>query len=423
MPARVGPRPLPLYLALAQLLWLSLPAASLSLKNDFPNSSGVRKNQSVKKWPENLRVKQNRLRRQWQKLSQRDKNADRLFDDALNRLAVRQYDIFLNALKRYRACTVARHFSDPSVIWQQGTTRLLDFSLAAHRRSPVALVIPSLINRYHVLDLDKQQSFIRALAKAGFAPLMVDWGSPGPEEIQFGFDEYMSKRLLPALHVAQKLAGDKVHIIGYCMGGLLAAALAMHAAEAIRSLVFMATPWNFHGDALGREQAKRVQNMLPQITPILEQQGILPVDVLQCFFISLQPFVLLEKFLRFAAMKRGSKAERAFVLIEDWVNDGVPLPAKVAKTCLNEWYIDNTPFNGRWRVLGKSIRPQDISLPSLHVIPQNDKIVPPASAMDLAKGMNKATILQPECGHISMMCNAAARDKLWPALFSWLASH
>jgi polyhydroxyalkanoate synthase len=90
---------------------------------------------------------------------------------------------------------------------------------------------------------------------------------------------------------------------------------------------------------------------------------------------------------------------------------------------LQGWYIDNTTAKGKWNVLGKAIRPQDIKLPSLHVIPQNDKIVPPASAKALAAVMRQATVLQPEFGHISMMCNPEAKKKLWPKLFSWLASH
>ena len=313
-----------------------------------------------------------------------------------------------------------RDLPEPPVLWRAGTTRLLDFSDKKNKTKPVVLIIPSLINRYHVLDMDKKQSFVRDLAKAGFRPLLLDWGVPGAEEITFGFDEYLTKRLFPALNYAQKMAGEKVHVIGYCMGGLLAAALAVHAADAIRSLVFLATPWDFHSD---KDQAARVKKMLPQLEPIIKQQGELPVDVLQCFFISLQPFALLDKFLRFAAMKKGSAEERTFVLIEDWVNEGVPLAGNVAMSCLQGWYGENTPICNTWKILGKSIRPQEINLPSLHVIPQNDKIVPPASAKALAGLMRKSTVLQPEFGHISMMVNAAARDRLWPSVFSWLASH
>ena len=360
----------------------------------------------------------------WLQLNAQSNKAEELFDAALHRLSQQQYKVFLDALTRYRSSAIARDVSEPPVIWRSGTTRLLDFSHKKHADKPFVLVIPSLINRYHVLDIDKQQSFVRALANAGFRPLLLDWDVPGSDEAHFTFDDYLSKRLFPALNLAKKMAGGKVHVIGYCMGGLLATALAAHASDAIRSLMFLATPWDFHGDAAGREQAERVKKMLPQIEPILAQQGELPVDVLQCFFISLQPFALLDKFMRFAEMKPGSAQERAFVLIEDWVNEGVPLTGKVASTCLQGWYVENSTQKGGWRVLGKAIRPQDIKLPSLHVIPQNDKIVPPASAKALAKAMGQANtlILEPEFGHISMMVNSAARDKLWPALFSWLAS-
>lgn len=417
---RIGPRPLPLYLALAHMLWLNLPAASQILKNDLPNLKTLEN-----LLPKNLQQKRSQLRDHWKRLKAQPQkapnaNADTAFDAALHSLAATQYKTFLDALTRYRSSAIARDVNEPPVVWHAGSTRLLDFS-AKKSTKPVVLVIPSLINRYHVLDIDKGQSFVRALAAQGFRPLLLDWGVPGSEEAHFTFDDYVSKRLFPALNFANKMQGAPVHVIGYCMGGLLAAALATHASDAIRSIMFLATPWDFQAD--GGEQAARVQKMLPQIEPILQVQGELPIDVLQCFFISLQPFAILDKFLRFAAMKPRSSEERAFVLIEDWVNEGVPLVGKVAKVCLQGWYIDNTPARGAWKVLGKTIRPQDITLPSLHVIPQNDKIVPPASAKALAASMRQATVIQPEFGHISMMVNGAARDKVWPELFSWLASH
>lgn len=421
---RIGPRPLPLYLALAHMLWLSLPAASQILKNDLPNSKALEN-----LLPKNLLQKRKHLQQHWQHLkAQQQKaqsaSAEDAFNDALHKLAATQYKTFLDALTRYRNSSIARELSEPPVVWNAGTTRLLDFG-GKKSTKPVVLVIPSLINRYHVLDIDKQQSFVRALAAQGFRPLLLDWGVPGREEAEFSFDDYLSKRLFPALNLAKKMQGAPVHVVGYCMGGLLAAALATHASDAIRSVMFLATPWDFQAD--GGEQAARVQKMLPQIEPILQTRnnipGELPIDVLQCFFISLQPFAILDKFLRFAGMKARSSEERSFVLIEDWVNEGVPLVGKVAQVCLQGWYIENTPAQGAWKVLGKPIRPQDIKLPSLHVIPQNDKIVPPASAKALAASMRQATVIQPEFGHISMMVNGAARDKVWPELFSWLASH
>lgn len=415
---RTGPRPLPLYLGLAHMLWLSLPAVSQSLKSALLNSKEMQA--AEKMLPPQLREEKKRLNLIFAKFLKQDKNAAAGFDAAIHKMAQRRYGLFLDGVMRYRASPIARAVKEAKTVWRQGTARLLDFSRSSRSKKPVVLVIPSLINRYHVLDLDTQQSFMRGLAASGFSPLLMDWGVPGEEEKTFGFDTVMQKRLIPALQFAAKHAGGKVHVIGYCMGGLLAAALATHRPEFIRSLIFLATPWNFHSDKV---QVNRVDQMLPRIEDVLAQQGVLPVDVLQCFFISLQPFVLLDKFLRFAARKKGSREERSFVLIEDWVNEGVPLAANIARECLRGWYVENAPYLGMWKVLCKTIRPEKIHIPNLHVIPQNDKIVPPDSARALAAAMPDAKILQPEFGHISMLVNAAARDKLWPRLFDWLASH
>jgi polyhydroxyalkanoate synthase len=349
-----------------------------------------------------------------------DPDAHAHFEAALTARTHQAYNGFLEGVRRYRESPFTRELDDPPACWQQGTTRLLDFSLP-EVKGDVVLVIPSLINRYHVMDMDHGQSFVRSLAQKGFRPLLLDWDHPGEEEAAFNTDAYMEKRLLPALIEACRRAGGKVHVIGYCMGGLLATALAQLGGPGVKSLMCLATPWDF--SAMDEGMRVRVEFALQQFETPVELWGEMPVDVLQCFFISLQPFLLLEKFIRFAALEPDSTEARAFTLIEDWVNDGVPLAGPLAQECLQGWYLDNRPALNTWRVMGHSIIPSAIHLPSLHVIPQNDKIVPPASAEALAKGMKRAEIIQPHFGHISMMTHAAAQENLWPLLFDWLASH
>jgi polyhydroxyalkanoate synthase len=214
--------------------------------------------------------------------------------------------------------------------------------------------------------------------------------------------------------------GGPVHVIGYCMGGLFATALAQLQKTNVRSLMFLATPWDFHAGP--EHRAARIHKIVETLTPFLDEWGEMPVDVLQCFFISLQPFFLLEKFQRAAAMEGGSKKWENFVLVEDWVNDGVPLVRRVARECLALWYVENAPAEGIWTVLNQKIDPAKIDRPSLHVIPQHDKIVPPESAKALSDKMRGATCIEPAFGHVSMMGNPDAPQKLWPQLFDWLAN-
>jgi polyhydroxyalkanoate synthase len=331
------------------------------------------------------------------------------------RLACERYEGFLAGITRYCNSPVKRTLKTPPAIWQDGSTRLLDFG----KKGEVVLVIPSLVNRYHVLDLSEDVSFVRDLAARGFHPLLVDWDVPAAKEQKFTIDDYM-RRLLAMLEKAVELNKGPVPVIGYCMGGMLAAALAQLAPDKIAKLMFLATPWDFHaGD---KHEGKRMQDIMNHLQPMFEEWMEVPVDTLQSFFILQQPFAVIEKFRRFGEMAEDSVAARDFVILEDWVNDGVPLSKPVGHVCLNGWYVQNITYRGKWEVMGVCVNPANLPQPSLHVIPARDRIVPPESAAALARLMPRAKTLKPAFGHVSMMSHAEAKERLWPKLFDWLAS-
>jgi poly(3-hydroxyalkanoate) synthetase len=84
------------------------------------------------------------------------------------------------------------------------------------------------------------------------------------------------------------------------------------------------------------------------------------------------------------------------------------------------WYGENRPPRGAWRVAGEAVRPQAFSKPSLAVIPNDDRIVPPASALSLAEALPGCTTLRASAGHIGMMVGSRARRELWTPLGAWL---
>ena len=106
--------------------------------------------------------------------------------------------------------------------------------------------------------------------------------------------------------------------------------------------------------------------------------------------------------------------------VEDWLNDGVPLAAPVAREVLGEWYGENRPARGEWRIAGTAIRPQDLRLPSLVAIPARDRIVPPESAEPLAVALPDATVIRPVAGHVGMVAGASAERALWHPLLEWV---
>ena len=161
--------------------------------------------------------------------------------------------------------------------------------------------------------------------------------------------------------------------------------------------------------------------LIADCLPLLcDDQGALPVEVVQSFFFMLDPFSAERKFTRFAALDPNGDKARAFVALEDWVNDGVPLATGVARDCARSWYSDNQPARGVWQIGGETVDPKQLRSPALVVVPSRDRIVPPSSAEALAAALGGATVLRPPLGHVGMMSAARAPETLWTEISVWL---
>jgi polyhydroxyalkanoate synthase len=337
------------------------------------------------------------------------------FGAALERETRREADAFLRGLELYRHHPYRRAVAEPSVLWSEGTTRLLDYRPSGG--API-LVVPSLVNRAYVLDLAEDNSFLRFLAGCGFRPLLVDWGRPGAAERRFDLTDYVAGRLEAALEAAVAAAGSPLALLGYCMGGTLAVALAMRRRHDVAALVLLATPWDFHAEAPA--QARFLGGLAEPFGATFAALGEIPVDVLQALFAALDPLLAVRKFSRLADRDPASAEARAFVALEDWLNDGVPRALPAAREALAGWYGANLPARRRWKVAGAAMDPARIDCPALVVVPAQDRIVPPGSARALATAMPRAELLAPPLGHIGMVVGGRAPRESWKPVVDWL---
>ncbi len=145
-----------------------------------------------------------------------------------------------------------------------------------------------------------------------------------------------------------------------------------------------------------------------------------PVDIVQSLFFLLDPFLAERKFVRFAGLDPASEEARDFVALEDWINDGVPLPLGGGARMPALMVRRQRARPRAWRVAGLAVQPQLLRRPALVVIPGRDRIVPPGSAEPLAAAIPKAEVLRPPLGHVGMMSAARAPDMLWTPLAHWL---
>jgi polyhydroxyalkanoate synthase len=399
------PRPLALHLAVQNLMFASSFSAWPSLKD----GSLV--------WKDSLNPQARSLR---EKLQNVDAGA---FAEALGQEIKSRIERFAEGVNRFSSAARPPAMPPLPEIWREGTTRLIHAAPKGGGNASPVILIPSLVNRAYILDLDPGHSLLRYLAShdhdRGHDSYLVDWDAPGVTETAFGIDHYVDRleRIRDEVHAR---TGQAPVIAGYCMGGNLALALARRDPAKIRAMALLATPWDFY--AMPASATEMLAAMLPGLRQLIAVCGNLPVDVIQAMFSSRDPGGVIRKFRRFAALKPDSAEARAFVILEDWLNDGVPLTGPVALECLDDWYVQNRPMRGTWQSGGSALDVTKLDVPALVVIPDHDTIVPPASARPLAEQLPRATLVTANAGHIGMVAGSKAVVTLYEPLSDWIAA-
>ncbi len=112
-----------------------------------------------------------------------------------------------------------------AVVFRNRLIELIHYAPVAPRVRPVPIVITTpWINKYYVLDLQPKKSLVGYLLREGFDVYITSWKNPGADMRDTGFDDYVTQGLDEAVRVARALSGsDKVHAVGYCVGGTLLA--------------------------------------------------------------------------------------------------------------------------------------------------------------------------------------------------------
>lgn len=399
---RMAPRPLALHLLTAQATWTGLTAAWPLLKSgSMP-------------WHPQVRDRARTLCTEISRVDDADLKA------GIDRAARARLDAYLRGLELYRAHPFRRErafadLGDPHTVADKGGIRLLDYG--GGPGAPV-LVVPSLINRYYILDLLPERSFLRSLADGGARVFAVDWGAPDAAAAHADLDWYIGGPLVDFCADIRAHTGGAPALIGYCMGGLLALGAAHLRPDLVRALALLAMPWDFHKGGAAHSAILRAAR--PLFDGVIQGIGVLPLDLIQAMFFGLDPFGASRKFERFSAMRQDGPEARAFVALEDWLNDGTALSGPVARTCLFEWYGENTPGRGVWRLGGRPVTPEKLRLPVLVAVPNRDRIVPPESARAFLDACPDAEMLDTAAGHIGMMVGSRARDGLYEPVLRWL---
>ncbi|RME44514.1 MAG: alpha/beta fold hydrolase [Chloroflexi bacterium] len=328
--------------------------------------------------------------------------------------------IALNQLVWRERPAVAQTPAD--VVYTENKLRLLRYRATTDRQYPTPLLlVPSIINRYYILDLKPGRSLVEYLRDKGFDVWMIDWGTPGDEDRFVTFDYHIDGYLVNCVQEVLEATGQpQLSILGYCIGGVLTTVFTALYDQYVRNLINLAAPTNFHDDGL-LSLWTRKENF--PVDLLIDTYGNMPAWLLQTSFKWLRPTGDLGN--AWTLWERLDQPERLddFLTLNRWVEDNVSVPGETYRKFVRDCYQDNLLVQNRLQIGGRRVDLSAIRCPLLNVTASRDHIVPPQSAAvlnDLVSSEDK-TLLQLRGGHIGVVAGSQASNVLWPQLADWLA--
>ena len=282
------------------------------------------------------------------------------------------------------------------------------------RRTPVILV-PSMINRAYILDLEPGRSIVDALARMGHPTYLVDWGVPGAEDA--GEDVgYVIEELLhrSVTRVCRHAGAPAAAMLGYCMGGTLAAMYAALHPERLAGFVALNAPVKFSEGGRFRDF---VAAGALDVDRAIDVDGLVPVDVMKPAFKMLDPMGNWRKYIAVEEAARDPRKLARVLVRERWLEENVPMTGAFAREFIRNAYQEDRLLAGLWTIRERSVNLAAIRCPVHVVACSRDFITPPAAATPLAgvvSGPVATTIL--DTGHIGVVVGSEGPRTFYPLL-------
>jgi len=361
-------------------------------------------------------------------------------------LRIRQSDATMFEVGRNLALTPGK------VIFENELMQLIQYSPSTPTvlKRPL-LIVPPWINKFYILDLSPEKSFIKWCVAQGLTVFVISWVNPDEHLAKKSFEDYMREGPLAALDVVEQATGEReVHALGYCVGGtLLAATLAYMTAQndnriASATLLTAQVDFTHAGDLkvfVDEEQiAAREREM--------NERGYLEGRKMATAFNLLRSNDLIWPYVISNYLK--GKEPAPFDLLY-WNSDPTRMPAANHSFYLRNCYLENKLSKGEMEIGGRKLNLKDITIPIYNLATREDHIAPARSVMLGCKFFGgKVRFVLTGSGHIAGVINPPDKVKYqywtgpkpasanvdrwlnkarehpgswWPDWFAWLKAH
>ncbi|MFT3708401.1 MAG: alpha/beta fold hydrolase [Archangium sp.] len=309
-----------------------------------------------------------------------------------------------------------------STVLTDGPASLYRFSnpdSVAPAKAPPVLLVPSMINRWYVLDLRPGCSVAEAFTNAGHDTWLLDWGIPEAHDRHFTWAEAIQRLDRMVRRVRRVTGHEKVVLLGYCMGATLSSIHIAQNPELYAGFINLLGPIDFsEAGMLGRMTDPRWFD-----AAAVAEAGNVSPEQMQSGFKLLRPTQDLAKAVTLLDKGLDPAFQLSYRSLDAWASDNVAFPGAAYETYITELYQKNNLIHGRHHALGKRVDLKDITCPVLTIAADKDTICPPkaAVALNVAVGSAETRTVSVPGGHVGAVVGSKAAEKLYPALIDWVS--
>jgi polyhydroxyalkanoate synthase len=299
------------------------------------------------------------------------------------------------------------------VIYENDLMQLIQYAPTTKSvlKRPV-LIVPPWINKYYILDLTPEKSFIKWCVDQGLTVFVISWVNPDARLALKSFEDYMREGPLAALDAIKQATGeDDVHAIGYCVGGtLLAITLAYMAArkdERIKSATMLAAQVDF--TYAGDLKVFVDESQVAALERHMGEQGYLEGTNMATAFNLLRSNELVWPYVISNYLK--GQPPTAFDLLY-WNSDATRMPAANHSFYLRNCYLKNRLSKGEMALGGETIDLGNVTVPIYNFATREDHIAPAKSVFLGSKFFGgPVKFVLAGSGHIAGVINPPAQQK------------
>lgn len=282
------------------------------------------------------------------------------------------------------------------------------------------LLVPSMINRWYILDLKEGGSVVEAMKKAGFDVWCMDWGVAQDEDRFFTWEEALDRLGRMVRRVLRVTGAQKVGLLGYSMGATMAGIYTALHPDKVQALVNLAGPFDFSKGGILSTMTDPAWFHVDALSQVGNISG------LQMFggFTAVRPTGAMARWVTFLDRCADPEFRETFKAIETWNGNPTPFPASVYRTYIEELYQKNLLIQGEHHVRGKRVDLGQIQCPVLSVVTERDTVCPPeaASALNEACGSSDQEVVVVPGGHVDGVVGSRASHVTYPAITGWLST-